>query len=139
MAEELTLTQLIDKVLDASGMKQELESEKSLEAEIRLENLEEFKSITKSFEEREGLISLEDFLGITKIFSKIIDGKSKFTAKHSKDLEEKSLKLVEYFNLDEETKLKIQIASNLHDIGKLGTPNSILDKDGTLSNIRCVN
>ena len=79
-------------------------------------------------------ISLEDFLGITKIFSKIIDGKSKFTAKHSKDLEEKSLKLVEYFNLDEETKLKIQIASNLHDIGKLGTPNSILDKDGSLSN-----
>lgn len=62
VAEELTLTQLIDKVLDASGMKQELESEKSLEAEIRLENLEEFKSITKSFEEREGLISLEDFL-----------------------------------------------------------------------------
>ena len=79
-------------------------------------------------------ISLEEFLGITKIFSKIIDGKSKFTAKHSKDLEEKSLKLVEYFNLDEETKLKIQIASNLHDIGKLGTPNSILDKDGSLNN-----
>ena len=62
VAEDLTLTELIDKVLDASGMKQELESEKSLEAEIRLENLEEFKSITKSFEEREGLISLEDFL-----------------------------------------------------------------------------
>ena len=59
---ELTLTELIDKVLDASGMKADLESEKSLEAEVRLENLEEFKSITKSFEEREGLISLEDFL-----------------------------------------------------------------------------
>ncbi len=58
----LTLTELIDKVLDASGLRQELESEKSLESEIRLENLEEFKSITKSFEEREGLISLEDFL-----------------------------------------------------------------------------
>ncbi len=60
--EELTLTELIDKVLDASGLKAELESEKSLDAEIRLENLEEFKSITKTFEEREGLISLEDFL-----------------------------------------------------------------------------
>ena len=58
----LTLTELIDKVLEATGMKEELESEKSLEAEVRLENLEEFKSITKSFEEREGLISLEDFL-----------------------------------------------------------------------------
>jgi HD-GYP domain-containing protein (c-di-GMP phosphodiesterase class II) len=78
-------------------------------------------------------VSLETFLSITKIFSKIIDGKSKFTAKHSVDLEEKSLRLVEYFNLDEDTKLKIQIASNLHDIGKLGTPNTILDKEGILT------
>lgn len=62
VSENLTLTELIDKVLDASGIRQDLESEKSLEAEVRLENLEEFKSITKSFEEREGLISLEDFL-----------------------------------------------------------------------------
>ena len=62
VSENLTLTELIDKVLDSSGLKQELESEGSLEAEVRLENLEEFKSITKSFEEREGLISLEDFL-----------------------------------------------------------------------------
>lgn len=60
--EELTLTELIDKVLEASGMKTELESEKTLESEIRLENLEEFKSITKSFEERDGIISLEEFL-----------------------------------------------------------------------------
>ena len=62
LANELTLTELIDKVLDATGMKKELESENTLESEVRLENLEEFKSITKSFEEREGLISLEDFL-----------------------------------------------------------------------------
>ena len=62
ISQELTLTELIDKVLDASGLRADLENEKSLEAEVRLENLEEFKSITKSFEEREGLISLEDFL-----------------------------------------------------------------------------
>ena len=62
VSEELTLTELIDKVLSATGLKEELESEKTLEAEVRLENLEEFKSITKTFEEREGLISLEDFL-----------------------------------------------------------------------------
>ena len=59
---ETTLTQLIDKVLELRGLKKELENEKTLEAEIRLENLEEFKSITKSFEEKEGLVSLEDFL-----------------------------------------------------------------------------
>jgi DNA helicase-2/ATP-dependent DNA helicase PcrA len=43
-------------------MKQDLISEKSIEADIRLENLEEFKSITRGFEERSGVISLEDFL-----------------------------------------------------------------------------
>ena len=62
ISESVTLTELIDKVLDATGMKAELISEKTLESEIRLENLEEFKSITKAFEEREGLVSLEDFL-----------------------------------------------------------------------------
>ena len=59
---EVTLTELIDLVLDKSGLRKTLEDEKTLDSSIRLENLEEFKSITKSFEEREGLISLEDFL-----------------------------------------------------------------------------
>ena len=98
-----------------------------------LENFEEVNPLANILPDFKMEVSLETFLDITKIFSKIIDGKSKFTAKHSLDLEEKSLRLVEYFGLDEETKLKIQIASNLHDIGKLGTPNSILDKDGTLT------
>ena len=62
VSENVTLTELIDKVLDTTGYRSELESEKTLEADIRLENLEEFKSITKAFEERDGVISLEDFL-----------------------------------------------------------------------------
>ena len=62
VSENITLTELIDKVLESTGLKKELVDEGSLEAEVRLENLEEFKSITKSFEEREGLVSLEEFL-----------------------------------------------------------------------------
>ena len=73
VSKDLTLTELIDKVLDASGMKQDLESEDSLEAEIRLENLEEFKSITKNFEEEEGLVSLEEFLLQTSLVSDVED------------------------------------------------------------------
>lgn len=61
--ENVSLTELIDLILDKTGMRQELVSEKTLEADIRLENLEEFKTITKSFEEKNGMISLEDFLG----------------------------------------------------------------------------
>ena len=59
---ELSLTELIDYILDKSGIKNELETEGSVDSEIRLENLEEFKSITKNFEEAYGLASLEDFL-----------------------------------------------------------------------------
>ena len=75
IASDLTLTELIDKVLETTGMKEELESEKTLDAEVRLENLEEFKSITKSFEEREGLISLEDFLLEISLISDVEDYK----------------------------------------------------------------
>jgi DNA helicase-2/ATP-dependent DNA helicase PcrA len=57
-----SLTELVEYVINASGMKQELISEKSIEADIRIENLEEFKSITREFEERSGVISLEEFL-----------------------------------------------------------------------------
>jgi len=76
ISNDLTLTELIDKVLDASGLKQELESEKTLEAEIRLENLEEFKSITKSFEEEEGSVSLEEFLLQTSLVSDVEEYKN---------------------------------------------------------------
>ena len=59
---DLSLTELIDYILDKTGIKQELISEDSVDSEIRLENLEEFKSITKNFEDAYGLASLEDFL-----------------------------------------------------------------------------
>ncbi len=61
-SESLSLTELIDDVLEKSGIKKELEDNKSLESELRLENLMEFKSITASFEERTGSVNLEDFL-----------------------------------------------------------------------------
>lgn len=61
-SESLSLTELIDEVLERSGMKKELESSKALEDEIRLENLMEVKSITASFEERTGFANLGDFL-----------------------------------------------------------------------------
>ena len=58
----LSLTELIDDVLDKSGLKRELENEKSLDSELRLENLMEFKSITASYEARTGSVNLNDFL-----------------------------------------------------------------------------
>ena len=61
-SDNLSLTELIDLILDETGMREEYEAEKTMESERRLEVLEEFKSITKSFEERTGSVSLADFL-----------------------------------------------------------------------------
>lgn len=60
--DNLSLTEFIDYVIDKSGMKASLTSEKSLENDLRLDNLEEFKSVTASFEERTGSVNLSDFL-----------------------------------------------------------------------------
>ena len=57
-------------------MKQELLNEKTIEAEVRLENLEEFKSITRSFEEKNGIVSLEDFLMEISLVSDIEEHKN---------------------------------------------------------------
>ena len=61
-SEKITLTELIDNILNKSGIKKELSSSKLLEDEIRLENLNEFKSITKNYEEEYGSATLSDFL-----------------------------------------------------------------------------
>ena len=60
--ENMSLTELIEDILDKAGIRQEYEQDMNLDGEIRLENLEEFKSITQEFEDREGIINLGDFL-----------------------------------------------------------------------------
>ncbi len=72
----LTITELIDVVLDKSGMKKSLEDEKSIEADIRLENLEEFKSIAKAMEINEGIVSLEELLDKLALVSDVSEQKN---------------------------------------------------------------
>ena len=81
-SDKLSLTELVDLVLDKSGLKEELINEHSKEADERLENLEEFKSITKAFEDKYGLISLPDFLYEVSLISdntEINDSKNRVT------------------------------------------------------------
>ena len=82
-SKNMSLTELIDVVLDITGMKDELENDKTLENELRLDNLMEFKSITASFEERTGLVNLGDFLEEISLISDI--------SNHREDNEEVTL------------------------------------------------
>ena len=82
-SEKMSLTEFIDLVLDKTGIRPELKSERTLEADIRLENLEEFKSITRTVEEVDGIASLGDFLDeislVTDASEKQEDGQDKVT------------------------------------------------------------
>ena len=60
--ESMSLTELVDDVLEKSGMKNSLEADNTLESELRLDNLMEFKSITATFEQNTGSVDLKDFL-----------------------------------------------------------------------------
>lgn len=62
MQEFLSVTELVEEVLDKSGYRDMLKAEKSLEAQSRLENLDELLSVTKSFEETNEDKSLVAFL-----------------------------------------------------------------------------
>lgn len=62
MQEYLSVTELVEQVIDKTGYRTMLQNEKTIEAESRLENIEEFLSVTKAFEERSDDKSLIAFL-----------------------------------------------------------------------------
>src|SRR5699024_2951803 len=50
--EFLTATDMVEAVLQRSGYEESLKNERTIEAQSRLENLEEFMTVTKDFEEK---------------------------------------------------------------------------------------
>jgi DNA helicase II / ATP-dependent DNA helicase PcrA len=62
MQEYLSVTELVEELLEKSGYRDMLIAEKSIEAQSRLENIDEFLSVTKNFEEASEDKSLIAFL-----------------------------------------------------------------------------
>ena len=75
-SEDLSLTELVDLILDKTGIKKELEQEDTIESQSRLENLEEFKSITRNFENTYGVVSLAEFLDEISLVSDVEEHKN---------------------------------------------------------------
>ncbi len=61
-ADNLSLTELIDDVILKSGMKEEFTKDESLDGEIRMDYLKEFRSITENYQNTTGSVNLQDFL-----------------------------------------------------------------------------
>ena len=71
MQEYLSVTELVEEVLKKSGYRQMLQNDKTIEGESRLENLNEFLSVTQAFEKQSDDKSLVAFLTDLALISDI--------------------------------------------------------------------
>jgi HD-GYP domain-containing protein (c-di-GMP phosphodiesterase class II) len=70
---------------------------------------------------------------VCEAFAGIIDAKSPYTHQHSQRVTKAALAIGKALGLRAKDIVILRRASLLHDIGKLGVPNSILDKPGKLT------
>ena len=70
---------------------------------------------------------------VAQAFSDIIDAKSPYTSRHSSRVADYARALATVLGLDVDEQRRIYRAGLLHDIGKLGVSNRILDKAGALT------
>lgn len=77
---------------------------------------------------------LEDlFIGVVKALSSAIDAKSAWTAGHSLRVQRCAIDIGKKMGMSEEDLKTMELAALLHDIGKIGTYENILDKPGKLT------
>lgn len=88
-----------------------------------------------------GLLESQQTLPLTQlkqlsmILAYIVDQKSPFTAQHSVKVADLAKYLASAYGLSKEQCDKVEIAGLLHDLGKLHTPDNILEKRGPLDDI----
>ena len=70
---------------------------------------------------------------VCRAFADIIDAKSPFTYRHSTRVADVAREVARHCGLDESEQRRIYRAGLLHDIGKLGVSNTILDKNGPMT------
>ncbi len=78
-------------------------------------------------------INFPDISAISELFRNIIDFRSRFTSTHSSGVAASASMLSKVFGLTETEIGLMEVAGNLHDLGKLAIPNSILNKPGQLT------
>lgn len=70
---------------------------------------------------------------IIECITSALDAKDAYTAGHSQRVSDMALRLCGLMGLPEEEINKIHIAAHLHDIGKIGVPDAVLNKEAKLT------
>jgi putative nucleotidyltransferase with HDIG domain len=72
-------------------------------------------------------------VGVAWSFAAALDAKSRWTAGHSKRVTQYAVAIAEELNQGDEFVLAVQTCGLLHDIGKIGIPEALLDKPGGIT------
>ncbi len=72
-------------------------------------------------------------LKMEEFFTAIIDFRSKYTASHTAGVSACTSSLGTLLGLPESERVELELAATLHDLGKIGVPNEILEKPGKLT------
>lgn len=71
--------------------------------------------------------------GVARAFADVIDAKSPYTFRHSSNVAEYACRVGREMGVGADEERRLHRAGLLHDVGKLGVSNRILDKDGPLT------
>lgn len=74
-----------------------------------------------------------DYHEIIECIASALDAKDPYTAGHSQRVSDMSMKVSELMGFKKEDIEKIHIAAHLHDIGKIGVPDAVLNKESKLT------
>ncbi len=109
-----------------------LEHDADFWAALRSDSID---SLVQGIEPEARMLSVDDDLldNIAEAFSQVVDAKSPFTAGHSERVALYTDVLASKLGIDASRRRWLKRGALLHDLGKLGVSNSILDKDGALT------
>ena len=97
---------------------------------LRDENID--KTLEESLPRWEVDINDPDIIRAAGFVSRVIDYKSHFTRKHTSQIACRAWIMAEHYGYSTDEKAALFLAASLHDIGKIATPISILEKPGKL-------
>ena len=73
------------------------------------------------------------FLDVMKAIASIIDAKDGYTHKHSERVAAFGVRLARHLGFDADSRAVVELSGLLHDVGKIGVPDAILNKPGKLT------
>ncbi len=99
------------------------------------------QSLTPALREATGTLVVElgaaGLLEATQLFSRIVDYRSRFTARHSAGVAASAEAIASLAGFCDRERKLMRIAGHLHDLGKLAVPTEILEKPGIMPSRSC--